>query len=49
VLSPLMAYEGLMAFFLEASFLGVLLFGRRLVPTWAHFLRRRHGRRRHLG
>jgi cytochrome bd ubiquinol oxidase subunit I len=38
VLSPLMAYEGLMAFFLEASFLGVLLFGRRLVPTWAHFL-----------
>jgi Cytochrome bd terminal oxidase subunit I len=32
-----MAYEGLMAFFLEASFLGVLLFGRRLVPTWAHF------------
>jgi cytochrome d ubiquinol oxidase subunit I len=38
VLSPLLAYEGLMAFFLEASFLGVLLFGRRLVPTWAHFL-----------
>ena len=37
VLSPLMAYEGLMAFFLESSFLGVLLFGRRLVPTWAHF------------
>ncbi len=38
VLSPLMGYEGLMAFFLEASFLGVLLFGRRLVPRWAHFL-----------
>jgi cytochrome bd ubiquinol oxidase subunit I len=38
VLSPMMAYEGLMAFFLEASFLGVLLFGRRLVPSWAHFL-----------
>src|SRR5919201_5779067 len=37
VLSPLLAYEGLMAFFLEASFLGVLLFGRKLVPTWAHF------------
>jgi cytochrome d ubiquinol oxidase subunit I len=37
VLAPMMAYEGLMAFFLEASFLGVLLFGRRLVPTWAHF------------
>jgi cytochrome bd ubiquinol oxidase subunit I len=37
VVSPLMAYEGLMAFFLEAGFLGVLLFGRRLVPSWAHF------------
>jgi cytochrome d ubiquinol oxidase subunit I len=37
VVSPLLAYEGLMAFFLEASFLGVLLFGRRLVPQWAHF------------
>jgi cytochrome bd ubiquinol oxidase subunit I len=37
VISPLLAYEGLMAFFLEASFLGVLLFGRRLVPVWAHF------------
>jgi cytochrome d ubiquinol oxidase subunit I len=38
VLGPMMAYEGLMAFFLEASFLGVLLFGRKLVPRWAHFL-----------
>ena len=38
VISPLMAYEGLMAFFLETSFLGVLLFGRRLVPRWAHFV-----------
>jgi cytochrome bd ubiquinol oxidase subunit I len=37
ILSPMMAYEGLMAFFLESSFLGVLLFGRRLVPRWAHF------------
>ncbi|MGA7811071.1 cytochrome ubiquinol oxidase subunit I, partial [Bradyrhizobium sp.] len=37
VLSPLFAYEGLMAFFLEAAFLGVLLFGRKLVPRWAHF------------
>ena len=37
VLSPMMAYEGLMAFFLESTFLGVLLFGRRLVPAWAHF------------
>jgi cytochrome d ubiquinol oxidase subunit I len=37
VLSPLFAYEGLTAFFLEAAFLGVLLFGRKLVPLWAHF------------
>ena len=37
VISPMMAYEGLMAFFLESSFLGVLLFGRKLVPNWAHF------------
>jgi cytochrome d ubiquinol oxidase subunit I len=37
VLSPLLAYEDLMAFFLEASFLGILLFGRSLVPRWAHF------------
>jgi cytochrome bd ubiquinol oxidase subunit I len=37
VVSPMMAYEGLMAFFLEAAFLGILLFGRRLVPRWAHF------------
>jgi cytochrome d ubiquinol oxidase subunit I len=36
VVGPLMAYEGLTAFFLEASFLGVLLFGRKLVPQWAH-------------
>jgi len=38
VISPLLAYEGLTAFFLESSFLGVLLFGRKLVPRWAHFL-----------
>ncbi|MFO7189911.1 MAG: cytochrome ubiquinol oxidase subunit I [Pseudomonadota bacterium] len=37
VIAPLMGYEGLMAFFLEAAFLGVLLFGRKLVPAWAHF------------
>jgi cytochrome bd ubiquinol oxidase subunit I len=36
VLSPLFAYEGLTAFFLESAFLGVLLFGRKLVPPWAH-------------
>ncbi|MGX5803418.1 cytochrome ubiquinol oxidase subunit I [Bradyrhizobium sp. Arg314] len=38
VLAPLFAYEGLTAFFLEAAFLGVLLFGRQLVPAWAHFV-----------
>ncbi len=37
ILSPMLAYEGLTAFFLEAAFLGVLLFGRKLVPPWAHF------------
>ena len=36
VIGPLMAYEGLTDFFLEASFLGILLFGRKLVPPWAH-------------
>ena len=38
VIGPLFAYEGLTAFFLEAAFLGVLLFGRKLVPAWAHFV-----------
>src|SRR5215471_5774391 len=38
VIGPLLAYEGLLAFFLEAGFLGVLLFGRTLVPPWAHFV-----------
>lgn len=33
-----MAYEVLTAFFLESAFLGVLLFGRKLVPQWAHVL-----------
>src|SRR5215475_13055767 len=37
VLSPLFAYEGLTAFFLEAGFLGVLLFGRKRVPSWVYF------------
>jgi len=38
IIGPLLAYEGLTAFFLEAAFLGVLLFGRKLVPPWAHFI-----------
>ena len=37
VLGPLFAYEGLVAFFLEAGFLGIMLFGRKRVPAWAHF------------
>src|SRR5271165_6256967 len=37
IISPLLGYEGLTAFFLEAAFLGVLLFGRKLVPRPAHF------------
>jgi cytochrome bd ubiquinol oxidase subunit I len=37
MISPMMAYEGFLAFALEASFLGILLFGRTLVPRWAHF------------
>lgn len=38
VISPLLAYEGLTAFFLEATFLGILLFGRKLVPPAMHFI-----------
>src|SRR5258707_3858557 len=38
VIGPLLAYEGIVAFFLEAAFLGVLLFGRKLFPRWAHFV-----------
>ena len=37
IIGPLLAYEGLTAFFLEAGALGVLLFGRKLVPPWVHF------------
>ena len=37
VLGPLFSYEVVTAFFLEASFLGILLFGRERVPRPAHF------------
>jgi cytochrome d ubiquinol oxidase subunit I len=37
VTGPLMAYEVLTAFFLEAGFLGILLFGRDKVPPAVHF------------
>src|SRR3954453_16710236 len=38
VLGPLMAYEVLTAFFLEAGFLGVMLFGLERVGPRLHFL-----------
>ena len=48
VVGPLIGYEVLMAFFLEASFLGVLLFGGERVPRWLHVLSGADGRLRHL-
>jgi cytochrome bd ubiquinol oxidase subunit I len=36
VAGPLLAYEVLTAFFLEAVFLGIMLFGARKVPGWVH-------------
>jgi len=36
VAGPLLAYEVLTAFFLEATFLGVMLFGMDRVPGWVH-------------
>src|SRR5512141_384330 len=38
VIGPLIGYEVLTAFFLESTFLGILLFGRSRVPQWAHVL-----------
>ena len=38
VAGPLLGYEVLTAFFLEATFLGVMLFGRDRVPVWLHTL-----------
>jgi cytochrome d ubiquinol oxidase subunit I len=37
VVGPLMGYEVLTAFFLEAGFLGVMLFGMQKVGKWLHF------------
>ena len=37
ILGPLMTYEVLTAFFLEATFLGVMLFGAKKVPEKLHF------------
>jgi cytochrome bd ubiquinol oxidase subunit I len=38
IAGPLLAYEVLTAFFLEATFLGIMLFGMNRVPGWAHVL-----------
>lgn len=38
IAGPLLGYEILTAFFLEAGFLGVMLFGRDRVPGWLHTL-----------
>ncbi len=38
VAGPLLAYEVLTAFFLEAVFLGIMLFGASRVPGWVHTL-----------
>src|SRR3982751_3000199 len=38
IAGPLLSYEVLTAFFLEATFLGVMLFGMKRVPDWLHIL-----------
>lgn len=38
IAGPLLGYEVLTAFFLEATFLGIMLFGMRRVPDWLHTL-----------
>lgn len=38
IAGPLLAYEVLTAFFLEATMLGIMLFGFRRVPNWLHTL-----------
>lgn len=38
IAGPLLAYEVLTAFFLEATFLGIMLYGFRRVPGWFHTL-----------
>jgi cytochrome bd ubiquinol oxidase subunit I len=36
IAGPLLAFEVLTAFFLEATFLGIMLFGMNRVPNWVH-------------
>jgi cytochrome d ubiquinol oxidase subunit I len=38
IAGPLLAYEVMTAFFLEAVFLGIMLFGFKRVPNWVHSL-----------
>lgn len=38
IAGPLLAYEILTAFFLEAAFIGIMLFGYSRVPGWLHTL-----------
>lgn len=38
IAGPLLGYEVLTAFFLEATFLGIMLFGIHRVPVWLHTL-----------
>ena len=38
IAGPLLAYEVMTAFFLEAVFLGIMLFGMSKVPSWLHTL-----------
>ncbi len=38
IAGPLLAYEILTAFFLEAVFIGIMLFGIQRVPNWLHTL-----------
>ena len=38
IAGPLLAYEIITAFFLEATFLGIMLYGFRRVPGWLHTL-----------
>ncbi|MEM1436057.1 MAG: cytochrome ubiquinol oxidase subunit I [Pseudomonadota bacterium] len=38
IAGPLLGYEVLTAFFMEATFLGIMLFGIQRVPPWVHTL-----------
>src|SRR5258708_26556353 len=38
IAGPLLAYEVLFAFFLESTFLGIMLFGMNRVPSWVHIV-----------